>query len=136
MAEPLEETITVELSDTDMARFIHFSSVIRYFDVGFRTVLEAANLTFQDLFNRGLGLPVVNVSCDYQAPMQYADRLTIATSIEDLGETTMKLAFSFHDETDAQTAVGSLTAAFYDIERQEATTIPDDVRQELGALAT
>jgi len=77
MSSPdLTETVTVELGDTDMARFVHFVSVVRYFDVRVRSVLEAAGLSFQELFDRGLGLPITNVSCDYTHPMQYGDELT------------------------------------------------------------
>lgn len=47
MRTTVEDTVTVELGDTDMTRFIHFSSIMRYFDVGLRNVLEGADFSFQ-----------------------------------------------------------------------------------------
>lgn len=135
MSRPeLTETVTVELGDTDMARFVHFASVVRYFDVGLRTVLEAVDLSFQDLFDRGLGLPIVNVSCDYTHPMQYGDELTLETAVAALTEKTMTLQFTFTNEHGTVTADGSLTASFFDIEAQQGTTIPDDIRQKIEAV--
>lgn len=130
----LEETVTVELGDTDMARFIHFASVVRYFDVGLRNVLEASGLSFRKLFDRGLGLPIVNISCDYKHPMYYGDKLTIRTDVANISEKTMTLEFTFTNEDDTVTAEGSLTASFFDIDNQQGTELPDDIRENLSKL--
>lgn len=130
----LDETVTVELGDTDMARFIHYASVIEYFDVGLRNVLEAINLSFDKLFKRGLGLPIVNVACDYKQPMYYGDKLTIGTTVASLSEKTMTLEFTITNEEDTVTAEGSLTASFFDIENQQGTDIPEDIREELNNI--
>lgn len=130
----LEDTVIVELGDTDMARFIHYASVIRYFDVGLRNVLEATDLSFQKLFDRGLGLPIVNVSCDYRHPMYYGDELTIQTDIADLSEKTMTLEFTLTNENNTITAEGSLTSSFFDIDNQRGTALPEDIREKLDRL--
>lgn len=131
---PLEETITVEMGDTDMARFIHYASVVRYFDVGLRNVLEACDLTFEDLFDRGLGLPIVNVTCDYKEPMLYGDRLTIRTDVATVSEQSVTLEFTFTNEEERVTADGSLTATFFDIAQKEGTSIPGDIRQRIDTI--
>lgn len=127
----LEETTTVELGDTDMARFIHYASVVRYFDIGLRNGLEAADLSFKRLFERGIGLPVVNVECQYLHPMYFGDQLTIQTEVASLSEKTMTLNFSLVNESDTTTAEGSLTMSFYDIDEQRGMKIPPDIRERL-----
>lgn len=130
----LEETVTVELGDTDMAKFIHYASVVRYFDTGLRTVLEAADLSFQSLFERRIGLPVVNVECQYLHPMYYGDRLTIHTEVASLSDKTMTLEFTISNESQTTTAEGSLTMSFFDIDAQQSTAIPSDIRERLASL--
>ena len=117
-----------------MARYVHFASVVRYFDVGLRNVLDAADLSFQDLFDRGLGLPIVNVSCEYTHPMRYGDQLTVQTRVASLSDHTVALSLRFQNEDGTVTANGTLTAAFLDIDKQQATPIPADIRASLAEV--
>lgn len=66
--------------------------------------------------------------------MHYGDELTIETRVAALSERAMTLEFTFTNEDDTVTAEKSLTAAFYDIESQRGTTIPDDMREKLGSI--
>jgi len=129
------EEIVIELSDTDMARFVHLARVVEYFEVGLRGVMEAIDLTFQDLFDHGLGLPIVDVSCRYVAPMTYGDRVTVATTVEGLSEQTMTLRLRFETAAGDLAAEGTMICCFYDIEARRGTAIPEDVRRSLAALA-
>lgn len=133
--DPLREEITVELGDTDLGRFIHFGAVVRYFDVGLRNVLEAVGVTFRDLFDRRIGLPIVHVDCDYRSPMQYGDRLVVETTVAELTDQSMTLDLVFLTESDDVAAEGTLTVSFFDIDEQRGTAIPDDLRAELEAIA-
>jgi YbgC/YbaW family acyl-CoA thioester hydrolase len=131
---PAERTVTVELSDTDMTRFIHFASVVEKFEIGLRLVMEAADVTFRDLFDRGIGLPIVNVDCDYRNPMLYGDELTLRASLEALSEKTMTVGITLSNDG-RTTAEGTLTTSFYDMDAQEGTAIPDDIRSTLQTAA-
>ena len=132
-SSPVEESVTVELSDTDMTRFIHFSSVVRYFEIGLRRVMEETDLTFRGLFDRGIGLPIVNVECDYRNAMFYGDELLLEAAVADLSDQTMTLDITLSRDG-TTTAEGTLTTSFYDIEQQEAMAIPDDIRSALDSL--
>lgn len=132
---PLEERVTVELGDTDLGRFIHYAAVVRYFDVGLRNVLEAIDTTFQDLFDRRIGLPIVHASCDYRQPMQYGDELVVETSVDELSQQSMTLGIVFRHDSGDVAAEGTLTVSFFDIDEQRGTAIPDDVRSALETVA-
>jgi acyl-CoA thioesterase FadM len=47
-------------------------------------MMDALGVTFRDLFDRNLGLPIVNVDCQYQNPMFYWDELLLRTEVESL----------------------------------------------------
>ncbi len=132
--EPLTERITVELGDTDLGRFIHYGSVVDYFDVGLRNVLEAIDTTFRDLFDRRIGLPIVHASCDYRSPMQYGDEVVVETTIDDLSDQSMTLDIVFRHENGEVAADGTLTVSFFDIDEGRGTSIPDDVRSALESV--
>jgi acyl-CoA thioester hydrolase len=129
----VEETLTVELSDTDMTRFIHFASVVRYFEVGLRLVMDEAGITFRELFDRRIGLPIVNVECDYQNPMFYGDELTLQTSVDELSEKTMTLDIRLLRD-DTITAKGALTVSFYEVDEKKAISAPEDIRTSLKSI--
>jgi acyl-CoA thioester hydrolase len=131
----LTDDIVIELSDTDMARFVHFSKVVQYFEVGLRRTMETIDLTFRDLFDRGLGLPIVDVTCSYEAPMMYADRVTLTTTVEDVSESTVTLGLHFVKEDGATAAEGTMMFCFYDMGDRSATAIPDEIRADLESLA-
>lgn len=127
------ETVTVEMSDTDMTRYIHFASVVRYFEIGLRSAMAAAGITFRDLFNRGIGIPIVHVECDYRNPMYYGDELQVQTTVKSVSKGTLDLSITITRD-DTVTAEGALTAAFISIDDQASTEVPVEVREQFEAL--
>lgn len=136
MTDVVTDEFVIELSDTDMARFAFFGAVVSRFEMGLRGVMEEIDLTFRDLFDRGLGIPIVNVSCDYRNPMMYADRITLLTEVAEVSERTVTLSLTLQKEDGSTAANGSLTFCFYDIDERQGTPVPEDVRADLQALAT
>ena len=135
MSDAVTEEFVIELSDTDMARFAFFGAVVSRFEMGLRGVMEEIDLTFRDLFDRGFGIPIVSVSCDYRNPMMYADRITLLAEVADISERTVTLSLTLQKEDGSTAATGSLTFCFYDIEDRRGTPIPEDIRTDLQALA-
>jgi 4-hydroxybenzoyl-CoA thioesterase len=92
---------------------------------------EAIGWPFADAVrNLHLGLPVVKVAVDWHAPSRQGDLLTIAVSVADVGNASMRLQFEIESGGEARASV-ALTVVQMDLRTSRPVPIGDDLRGRL-----
>jgi len=124
-------------SDT-LVRFSHCdpAGIIFYphYFVMFNGMLEdwfnhALEINFADFITtRRLGLPTVNIHCDFVAPSKIGEVITLTLRIERIGKSSLTLAM--HALLDNEIRItAQLTLCVVSFESGRAVPIPDDLRQ-------
>jgi YbgC/YbaW family acyl-CoA thioester hydrolase len=132
---PFTITRRVEFGDTDMAGIMHFSNFFRFMEVAESDFLRARGLSVS-WFADGVkwGFPRVSAACDFQKPVRFQDVLTIAVTLERVGEKSVSYRFDFASERGEPLAVGRITAVFCRSNgpnHMESLEIPPDIRAKL-----
>lgn len=129
-------------SDT-LVRFSHCdpAGIIFYphYFVMFNGLVEdwfnhALEIDYADFITtRGLGLPMVNVQCDFIMPSKIGEIITLTLEVERIGNSS--LALKAQGVLDGQTRVRALlTLCVFSFETRRAEPIPDDLRQRVTAF--
>lgn len=97
----------------------------------------------EDWFNHGLkinyarfitehrlGVPIVNVVCDFKAPSKIGEIITLTLKIERIGNSSMKLDIHAIYENETRLAA-QLTLVVTSLENLRSVPIPDDLRARL-----
>ncbi len=97
----------------------------------------------EDWFNHGLkinyadfitqhrlGVPIVNVVCDFKVPSKIGEIITLTLKIERIGNSSIKLAIDAVYENETRLAA-QLTLVVTSLETLRAVPIPDDLRTRL-----
>jgi 4-hydroxybenzoyl-CoA thioesterase len=83
---------------------------------------------------RRMGLPMVNLTCDFIKPSKIGEIITLTLKIERIGNSSLKLDVSalYKDEVRSS---AHLTVCVNSLETGRAVPIPDDLRLRLEAFA-
>ncbi|MFO0841811.1 MAG: thioesterase family protein [Gemmataceae bacterium] len=124
----------VEFADTDMAGIVHFAEFFRYLEAAEHAYLRGCGVNvFLDWEGQRLTFPRVSASCDYVHPARFGDELTIEVSIDRLGRTSARYAFTVLKGTEL-VAKGQITAVLCrvrDDRSLEPFPFPDALRDKL-----
>jgi len=122
----------VRFSHCDPAGIIFFP---HYF-VLFNGLVEdwfnhALEINYADFItNRGLGLPMVNVQCDFIAPSKIGEVITLTLQLERIGNSSLTLGVKAIFEGKIRVKA-KLTLCVFSFATRRAVPIPDDLRQRL-----
>lgn len=88
-----DETHTeVRYGETDQMGFAHHSVAVLWFEMGRVSWLRNRGLSYRELEEQGVLLPVVDITMKYHTPGRFEDRLAIQTRLIALGKTRVTFA--------------------------------------------
>lgn len=133
MGRPFIHRLRVRYNECDQQNAVFNANYLVYIDVALTEMWRDAFGSYGAMAEHGVDLVVAEANVRYIKPAQFDDELTIATTIENLGTTSMTTRFNF-TRTGEEIAVGRLRHVFVRIEGGK-TEIPDPVRSGLTAYA-
>lgn len=110
-----ESKVRVRYAETDAMGIVYHSNYYVWFEVGRGDFLRRFDMSYKQMEEMGIILPVVETHCRYRIPAQYDDLLTIRTQVKELG--AVKLSFQYQvirDLDNTLLAEGETVHAFTD----------------------
>jgi len=129
-SEPALE-VAIRRSHCDPAGIIYYPN---YLDIFEDAIEEWLGADYRALvLERGLGLAIVGVDCQFLAPVQMGDRLQLRLRLAELGAESAVLALD-GEAADTMRLTARLTAACTELASQRRVRFPQELRARLGAL--
>lgn len=92
---------------------VYHANYLNWFEVGRTELIRTAGLTYRDLEDRGILLPVTDASISYKKPARYDDEVEIRTSVVELNGVKLSFAYEIVRVSDLELLVtGSTTHVF------------------------
>src|SRR5690348_9666098 len=76
-----ETKLRVRYGETDQMGYSYYGNYAQYFEVGRVEMLRSLGVTYKEMEDEGIALPVYTFSIKYYKPAFYDDELTIKTTI-------------------------------------------------------
>lgn len=128
-----ENTIRVRYAETDRMGYVYYGNYAAYYESGRVEALRALGLSYREMEERGIMLPVLSFRIKYHKPAFFDDLLTIKTSLKELPAGTR---LSFHYETwndkDICLNEGETTHVFVKAQNGRPITVPTEVIEKLS----
>ncbi len=108
-----ETTVRVRYKDTDQMGVVYYANYFIWFEVGRTEFLRDLGMSYKDLEQNELFLPVIEAYCKYKLPARYDDPLRVITRLHFIQE--VRLGFQYeiiHAETGEFLVQGETTHAF------------------------
>ena len=74
--------VRVRYADTDKMQIVYNGKYFEYFEVGRAELLRSLGMSYYELENSGIQLPLIEAQCRYYNPAKYDDLLIVQTSID------------------------------------------------------
>ena len=89
-----ETTLRARYGETDQMGIIYHPNYYVYFEMGRTEFLrEMGGMSYKDMEDAGIMLPIVETHCRYRVPSKYDDCLIVKTGIKDM--TVARISFSY-----------------------------------------
>jgi acyl-CoA thioester hydrolase len=120
-----EIKIRVRYAETDQMGFVYYGRYAEYYEIGRVETMRKLSLSYKEMEEKGILMPVIEYHIEYKKPAFYDDELFLITTIKELP----KLKITFHHEmfnTNGQLLnTGYVTLVFLNKETKKPVLAPD-----------
>ena len=127
-----ETELRVYYADTDHGGVVYYANYLKWFEIGRTEVLRQNSFNYADYENKNIIAPVVEVKCNYKQPARYNDIIIIKTTIDNIGNSSIKFNYDIIRKKDnVLLANGYTVNVFVDIKTLKPNKIPEDLKKAL-----
>jgi YbgC/YbaW family acyl-CoA thioester hydrolase len=128
--------IRVPFVDVDSSDRIHFTAVMRYWEVAEHTLMRSIGMPYATALHE-IACPRVHVSADFKGPILFDDILDIEARVAHIGKSSWTIAFTASHADAAPDAPflaeGRMTIVTMDPTTERPSPIPEKLRAALTA---
>lgn len=104
--------VRVRYYDTDQMGIVYYGNYARFYEIGRVEALRYLGMAYKDLEERGIGMPVYDMSSRFIRPARYDDQLTIRVTIPQLPTTRIVFHYEIFNQDGLLLNTGETTLIF------------------------
>ncbi len=101
--------ITVRYAETDQMGIVHHSNYYVYFEVAREDLVSNVGMSYKDMEDLGIMMPIIETQCRYIEGAKYTDKLLIETFVEELSPAKVVLNYNVIREADNKIIAKGMT---------------------------
>ncbi len=117
--------IRVRYGETDRMGYCYYGNYAEYLEVGRVEAIRSKGITYKQLEDDGIMLPVLEFQIKYFAPAKYDDLLQIVTCISHLRGSRIFFTYEIYNEENKKLAEASTTLVFVKSKTMKPTAPPE-----------
>lgn len=121
----METRIRVRYSETDQMGVVYYGHYAQYFEVGRTEAIRQLGMTYRELEETGILMPVVSMEVRYHQPARYDDELLLRTSIPELPRTMITFSTDIFKRDETLLTTGRVSLAFIRRENSKPCRPPE-----------
>lgn len=126
-----QTSLRVRYAETDRMGYVYYGNYAGYYEVGRVESLRSLGMSYREMEDSGIMLPVLNYSIKYYKPSFYDDLLTIETIIPEIPNTRIKFLYKMFNTQGMLLNEGETTLVFVNIKTGKPTQAPADFIEKL-----
>lgn len=120
-----ETLVRVRYGESDRMGYAYYGNYPLYYEVGRTEMLRNLGLTYKEMEDNGIILPVINLQCNYYAAAFYDDLLTVKTYLKELPSVRIKFDYEIYNEKGEKLNDGETTLVFTDAKTRKPRRPPE-----------
>lgn len=126
--------IRVRYGETDQMGYCYYGNYAQYFEVGRVEALRSIGISYKDLENQGVMLPVSEYSVKYFFPAYYDDNLKVITYVTEVKGARIYFDYEIMNESEQLIAKAHTTLVFVSKSNMRPTSPPKTFLDLLSKL--
>lgn len=124
--------IRVGYAETDKMGFVHHSNYVRYYETARWELFRSLGLSYKEIENHGIWMPVIDVHAVYKKPAFYDDVLHIETAIKELPRVKFHCHYTIKNQNNELINTAIVTLAFMNEQSRKPCQVPTFVLEVLS----
>lgn len=126
--------IRVRYGETDQMGYVYYGNYASYFEVGRVEWLRNFGVSYKEMEDNGIMLPVSNLNISYLKPTRYDDLITIKTTLKKIPTAKIEFDFEIFNEQNELLTKGYTSLVFIDMEKNRPTRCPKHLLDKITTL--
>jgi acyl-CoA thioester hydrolase len=105
--------------------YVYYGNYPAFYEVGRTEALRQMGTSYHQMEERGVMMPVINMSLKYMKPGKYDDLLTIRTTVKEIPKMRMHFFYEVINEAGVLLNEGETVLAFVDMKRNRPVACPE-----------
>src|SRR5437773_1054879 len=122
-----EIKIRVRYSETDRMGYVYYGNYATYFEVARLEALRELGITYKEMEDEGMLLPVYHYDVKFHKPSFYDDELTVKTAIRALPEARIVFDYEILNQEKKLVTTASTTLVFIDRKTNKPCHAPQHI---------
>jgi acyl-CoA thioester hydrolase len=126
-------TVRVRYAETDRMDVVYYGNYAMYFEIGRVEAIRNLGLSYKDIEDMGIILPVVELNIKYLRPAKYDDLIAIKSQIKEFPQ-DHKIVFDqeVYNEAGKLLTIGQVKLYFMDADMGKRSEMPAILKEKLA----
>jgi len=125
--------LRVRYAETDQMGVVYHGNYAQYFEMGRVEWLRNKGVSYKELEEGGIMLPVVSLSMNYKKPARYDEELTVVTKLKFLGGVKIEFDYEILNERGELLTTAHTVLVFVDMRTKRPVPVPEYLEKLIGA---
>ncbi len=126
-----ETTVRVRYAETDKMGYVYYGNYTHYYEVGRVEALRQLGMSYKEMEDNGIMLPVYTCNLKYLKPALYDDLLLIKTTIKEIPRARITFDYEIYNQNNELLNEGSATLVFIDMKTNKPRSAPDSFLEKI-----
>jgi len=127
-------THRIRYGDTDKMGFLYYGNYAYLYEIGRTESLRSLGLSYKDMEDSGVGLPVIELSSKFIKPILYDDVILIRTITTQMPKVRIHFKYELFNQKDELVNIGETTLVFINYKTYKPTMCPDNLIEALTSF--
>jgi acyl-CoA thioester hydrolase len=126
-----ETQVRVRYGESDRMGYAYYGNYPLYYEVGRTEMLRTLGLTYKEMEDSGIILPVISLQCNYLSPAYYDDLLTVKTYLKALPTVRIHFEYEIFNSVNEKINFGDTTLVFTNAATRKPCRPPEYFMQQV-----
>jgi len=131
-----ETRIRVRYAETDQMGFVYYGNYAQYYEVGRAESMRLLGLTYRNMEDKGILMPIITMQSSFYRPARYDDLLTVRTTVRKMPLSKIHFFYEVYNEEDTLLNKGETVLAFIRKDTGKPCAAPDWFVERLNEVLT
>jgi acyl-CoA thioester hydrolase len=109
-----ETKIRVRYGETDRMGYLYYGHYPEYFEVSRTDLIRSMGISYREIEDQGIIMPVKSLTVDYKLPAMYDELLTVESCLKELPEVKLNIDYNIFNQENNLICTGNTVLVFVD----------------------
>ncbi len=123
--------IRVRYAETDKMGYVYYGNYAQYFEIGRVEWLRNLGISYKEMEDNGIMLPVTHLDITYRNPAKYDDLLCLETCLVKIPGVRINFSYHLVNQKQETIVIGNTTLVFVDMKKNKPQRAPEFILEKI-----